>query len=91
MTQKIFKTRKDGAIVSSNTSSIPIKVLSEHLTDTQKKDLEITYKNQSMILSFDKLDKPKKTISVTDKFTGEKKLLYYYDWIPVDPNQGRLL
>jgi hypothetical protein len=56
-----------------------------------KKDLEITYKNQSMILSFDKLDKPKKTISVTDKFTGEKKLLYYYDWIPVDPNQGRLL
>ena len=36
-------------------------------------------------------DKPKKTISVTDKFTGEKKLLYYYDWIPVDPNQGRLL
>ena len=25
--EKIFKTRKDGAIVSSNTSSIPIKVL----------------------------------------------------------------
>ena len=35
--EKIFKSRKDGAIVSSNTSSIPIKVLSEHLTDEQKK------------------------------------------------------
>ena len=30
--EKIFKVRKDGAIVSSNTSSIPIKILSEHLT-----------------------------------------------------------
>ena len=30
--KKIFKARKNGAIVSSNTSSIPIKVLSEHLT-----------------------------------------------------------
>ena len=29
--EKIFKTRKPGAIVSSNTSSIPIKVLSEIL------------------------------------------------------------
>ena len=35
---KIFKNRKDGAIVSSNTSSIPIKVLSEKLTDIEKKD-----------------------------------------------------
>ena len=34
---KIFKNRKDGAIVSSNTSSIPIKVLSEKLTDNEKK------------------------------------------------------
>jgi 3-hydroxyacyl-CoA dehydrogenase len=41
--EKIFKTRKDGAIVSSNTSSIPIKVLSEHLTDTEKKDFCITH------------------------------------------------
>jgi 3-hydroxyacyl-CoA dehydrogenase len=41
--KKIFKTRKDGAIVSSNTSSIPIKVLSEHLTDIEKKDFCITH------------------------------------------------
>ena len=41
--EKIFKARKDGAIVSSNTSSIPIKVLSEYLTDTEKKDFCITH------------------------------------------------
>ena len=41
--KKIFKARKDGAIVSSNTSSIPIKVLSEHLTDSEKKDFCITH------------------------------------------------
>ena len=40
---KIFKNRKDGAIVSSNTSSIPIKVLSEKLTDKEKKDFCITH------------------------------------------------
>ena len=41
--EKIFKVRKEGAIVSSNTSSIPIKVLSEHLTDAEKKDFCITH------------------------------------------------
>tara|TARA_B100001057_G_scaffold70262_1_gene64221 strand:- start:799 stop:3021 length:2223 start_codon:yes stop_codon:yes gene_type:complete len=41
--EKIFKTRKEGAIVSSNTSSIPIKVLSEHLKDKEKKDFCITH------------------------------------------------
>ena len=41
--RKIFKARKVGAIVSSNTSSIPIKVLSEHLTDIEKKDFCITH------------------------------------------------
>ena len=40
---KIFKNRKSGAIVSSNTSSIPIKVLSEHLNDDEKKDFCITH------------------------------------------------
>ncbi len=40
---KIFKSRKDGAIVSSNTSSIPIKVLSQNLTSEQKKDFCITH------------------------------------------------
>ena len=41
--EKIFKERKNGAIVSSNTSSIPIKVLSQHLTDAEKKDFCITH------------------------------------------------
>ena len=41
--EKIFKERKNGAIVSSNTSSIPIKVLSQHLTDVEKKDFCITH------------------------------------------------
>ena len=41
--EKIFKVRKDGAIVSSNTSSIPIKVLSQNLTNSEKKDFCITH------------------------------------------------
>ena len=41
--EKIFKNRKPGAIVSSNTSSIPIKVLSEKLQDNEKKDFCITH------------------------------------------------
>ena len=40
---KIFKNRKQGAIVSSNTSSIPIKVLSQKLTSEEKKDFCITH------------------------------------------------
>jgi 3-hydroxyacyl-CoA dehydrogenase len=41
--EKIFKDRKEGAIVSSNTSSIPIQVLSEKLTVEEKKDFCITH------------------------------------------------
>ena len=41
--EKIFKERKPGAIVSSNTSSIPIKILSQKLTDEEKKDFCITH------------------------------------------------
>ena len=41
--EKIFKARKSGAIVSSNTSSIPIKVLSEKLSNEEKKDFCITH------------------------------------------------
>ena len=41
--EKIFKERKPGAIVSSNTSSIPIKVLSEKLSNEEKKDFCITH------------------------------------------------
>tara|TARA_B100001123_G_scaffold62100_1_gene67951 strand:+ start:212 stop:2434 length:2223 start_codon:yes stop_codon:yes gene_type:complete len=40
---KIFKTRKPGSIVSSNTSSIPIKVLSQNLSEQDKKDFCITH------------------------------------------------
>ncbi len=41
--EKIFKERKKGSIISSNTSSIPIKVLSEKLSDEEKKDFCITH------------------------------------------------
>ena len=41
--EKIFKERKKGAIVSSNTSSIPIKVLSQNLKEEEKKDFCITH------------------------------------------------
>ena len=41
--QKIFKERKNGAIVSSNTSSIPIKVLSQNLSNEEKKYFCITH------------------------------------------------
>ena len=40
---KIFKQRKKGSIVSSNTSSIPISVLSEKLIEDDKKDFCITH------------------------------------------------
>ena len=41
--EKIFKNRKVGSVVSSNTSSIPIKVLSESLSEEDKKDFCITH------------------------------------------------
>ena len=41
--EKIFKSRKQGAILSSNTSSIPIKILSEKLTEEEKRDFCITH------------------------------------------------
>ncbi len=41
--EKIFENRKFGSVVSSNTSSIPIKVLSENLSDKDKKDFCITH------------------------------------------------
>ena len=41
--EKIFKERKAGSIVSSNTSSIPISVLSEKLSTEDKKDFCITH------------------------------------------------
>ena len=40
---KIFKQRKKESIVSSNTSSIPISVLSEKMTEDDKKDFCITH------------------------------------------------
>ncbi len=41
--ERIFKERKAGSIISSNTSSIPISVLSEKLSDEDKKDFCITH------------------------------------------------
>ena len=41
--KKFLKNRKSGAIVSSNTSSIPIKILSQNLSDEEKKDFCITH------------------------------------------------
>ena len=41
--EKIFNKRKKGSIVSSNTSSIPISVLSEKLSEEDKKDFCITH------------------------------------------------
>ncbi len=41
--EKIFNERKKDSIVSSNTSSIPISVLSEKLSDLDKKDFCITH------------------------------------------------
>ena len=41
--EKIFKERKLGATVSSNTSSIPIKILSQNLSNEEKKDFCITH------------------------------------------------
>jgi len=41
--EKIFKQRKKDSIVSSNTSSIPISVLSEKMSEDDKKDFCITH------------------------------------------------
>ena len=41
--KKIFKERKKESIVSSNTSSIPIKVLAQNLSEQDKKDFCITH------------------------------------------------
>ena len=41
--EKIFKERKAGSVISSNTSSIPISILSEKLSPEDKKDFCITH------------------------------------------------
>jgi len=41
--EKIFKSRKKDSIISSNTSTIPLKVLSEKMSDKDKKDFCITH------------------------------------------------
>jgi len=41
--EKIFKTKKNDSIVSSNTSTIPLKVLSKNLSDKDKGDFCITH------------------------------------------------
>ena len=41
--EKISKVRKDNSIISSNTSTIPLKVLSEKMLEKDKKDFCITH------------------------------------------------
>jgi len=41
--EKISKARKENSIISSNTSTIPLKVLSEKMSDKDKKDFCITH------------------------------------------------
>jgi len=41
--EKILKTRKKDSIISSNTSTIPLKILSEKMSDKDKKDFCITH------------------------------------------------
>ena len=41
--EEIFKVRKEGSIVSSNTSTIPLKILSKKLSEKDKKDFCITH------------------------------------------------
>jgi len=41
--EKIFKVRKKDSIISSNTSTIPLKVLSEKMSNEDKKDFCITH------------------------------------------------
>ena len=41
--EKILKTRKKASIISSNTSTIPLKILSEKMSDEDKKDFCITH------------------------------------------------
>ena len=41
--EQIFKKRKKDSIVSSNTSTIPLKILSEKLSEDDKKDFCITH------------------------------------------------
>ena len=41
--EKILKTRKKNSIISSNTSTIPLKILSSKMSDEDKKDFCITH------------------------------------------------
>ena len=41
--EKILKTRKKDSIISSNTSTIPLKVLSAKMSEEDKKDFCITH------------------------------------------------
>ena len=56
-----------------------------------KKDLQVKYKGEKMIIAFNQLDNPIKTTIVADKFTGQPAKLYYYNWKPFDKRQGVLL
>ena len=69
----------------------PVHQLYVDKAKNKKTDLRLIYENENMIVSFKQLDNPIRTIMVTDKFTGEPKKLYYYNWKPLDSRQGELL
>ena len=56
----------------------------------EKKGLEITHKQQTMIIKpefVDKLIVMKSKTAFTDKFSNRKHYLYYYNWNPKDERQ----
>ena len=67
--QKIFKERKKGAIVSSNTSSIPIKILSQNLSEV--------IKNASLI--FVSTDHKQYKKLTKKKLTDQKNVIPIFD------------
>jgi hypothetical protein len=69
----------------------PVHQLYVDKAKNKKTDLRLIYENENMIVSFKQLDNPIRTTIVTDKFTGEPKKLYYYNWQPLDSRQGELL
>ena len=57
----------------------------------KKTDLKIIYQDKHMIVANSRLDKPVRTTTIVDKFTGKQKELYYFQWDPADPRQQCLI
>ena len=75
--EQIFKKRKKGSIVSSNTSTIPLKILSEKLTNSDKKDFCITHffnpvRYMGLLEIVREVSNDKKKIDLLKNFCEEK-------------------